>query len=127
MKEYQEELKTIIKSARRKLDEIEACEVKQQSRPIIGKCFKHQSSYAPSYGDAQYAPLYLMISGGDRYLYGIRFEKDPSGKIAITPDCEMPSTWADDYQQISRTEFITEWRKLIETKRVENSHRNNPG
>ncbi len=122
MKEYQEELKTIIRSARHKLDEIEACEVKPQSRPIIGKCFRHQSVYASPHSDARYWPLYLMISGGeDRYLYGIRFEKDSSGKIAITPDCEMPSTWSEDYEQVSRPEFIAEWRKLLETKGFENS------
>ncbi|MCX6046027.1 MAG: hypothetical protein NT075_13030 [Chloroflexi bacterium] len=120
MKEYQEELKTIIKSARRELDEIEACEVKQQTQPLVGKCFKHQNAYAFSPADAHYWPLYLMISGGNRHLYGIRFEKDLCGRVAITPNCEMPSAWSDDYKQITRTEFITEWRKLLGTKRVEN-------
>ncbi len=125
MQERQDELKAIIKSAKLRLDEIEASEVKQQSPPVVGKCFRHQNSYPPVRADERHWPLYLMITHDENhYLYGIRFEKDQSGEIAITPNCEIPATWANDYQQISRTEFIAEWRKLIDPKRIENSHRN---
>lgn len=128
MKESQDELKAIIKSAKLRLDEIEAHEVKQQDCPVVGKCFRHQNSYSPLHNDNRYWPLYLMITRDDsHYLYGIRFEKDPSGEIAITPNCEIPAAWSDDYKQISRTEFITEWRKLLDTKRGEYGYRNGIG
>lgn len=116
---YKEQLQQRIEAAddaRVELWRIEAQEVEDRNRALIGKCFKYRNSYSCPRSDEDYWWMYLKVLGASGTSLQIWcFDTDKYGKIQIEPDSRIAHECIQiGYHEIPLSEFNAAWQATME-------------
>lgn len=112
-----EELQAQAAAVRDALWKIEAAELAEAGKALVGKYFTYRNCYSCPKTEADYWPLYLRIDGCDKdgVLRGVSFQTDSNGDVRV--EYRMPSVRMfvppSGYKPSSRRQFNAAFARLI--------------
>lgn len=106
-----EQLEAAIAPLQSELNRLRDAETLNESKALVGRCFKYRNCYSCPQTDADYWWLYLkVVKVGGYWPIAFQFQTDKDGRIEI--ETRSHHTRLSGYVEISAKEFNAAWRKV---------------